>query len=215
MLPLKRMGWYFLATLTLLLTAKLALRPNEKNSYRVYTPRACTQLKPGEQMTLAEAHAIIQEAWDAWNSDSQNANQRIYVLYANPGESITIPLTLPVGTFPQDAKAGMTIPFTFGCQVIILNLGMKPESLVQSFFHELGHAQYNRRNPEVKNEIDSQGEAFKFSLESLAACHEELAYREAAEILEMPKTEPDKSAVARIASDPIWKKYWKKYSKQQ
>lgn len=204
MLPLKRMGWYFLATLTLLLTTKPALRSDEKDSYRVYTPKACAQLKPGEQMTPDEAHAIIREASDAWNSDSKNANWPVNVRYAKPGDSISI--TLSIGTFPQEG--GMTTPFSG--QVIVVNSEFIPESQVQTLFHELGHAHYNNRNPGVNNQIDSQAAAFKFSLESLAACDEELAYREGVAILGMSTAEPSKSALARIANDPIWKKYSKK-----
>lgn len=217
MLPLKRMGLYFLATFMLLLTTKPALRSDEKDTYRVYTPKACAQLKPREPMTLDEAQAIIMETQDAWNSDSGNANWRVLVLREKPGDSIAV----PVGTFPQDVKAGMSLSVAFRGQVIVLNLGMKPESLVQTLFHELGHARYNSispaaeinalsGSPDVQREIDSEATAIKFSLESLAACDEELAYREAAAILEMSKAEPYKSAVAKIANDPIWKRYSKK-----
>ena len=91
--------------------------------------------------------------------------------------------------------------------MIVVNGKMAPESSLSSFLHELGHATYMRAHPNGAERVAAEMAAILFFLEALGnEGLDELAYREARALTEMVD-EPYKSAVARIADHPIWKKY--------
>ena len=93
---------------------------------------------------------------------------------------------------------------------ITLNCLMVPESLLTTFFHELGHVTYEVEGGDTKDIVASEMAAIRACFHYCAAEGLEwLAYREAAAITQMAKEEPYKSAVARLRSenDPLWLKY--------
>jgi Zn-dependent peptidase ImmA (M78 family) len=153
-------------------------------------------------ITTADLQRIIKKYADIWNNDAKNAS--LWVVRADPGDSIAIPgVTFSTRDKP---KAGMNIPVR--AHLIVLNKKMVPESSLSTFFHEYGHARYLVTHQLHEDEIGSETEAIRFSLEALSnEGYINLAYREAENVKEMAKEEPYKSAVARLANDPLWKKY--------
>ena len=152
-------------------------------------------------LTIEDIGKVIKRYTDLWNSDTRKAP--LWVSGALPGSSIPIP-GINFGTTSQP-KAGLSIPVH--ANLIVLNQDMLPESLLTTFLHEYGHTIYRDTQP-VFDEIDSEVEAIRYSLatlenEDLA----DLAYREAAAVLSMATEDPYKTAVARLASDPLWIKY--------
>ena len=85
---------------------------------------------------------------------------------------------------------------------------MTPESLLVTFFHEYGHAFYEREHPGAFNEVDSEVAAICSSLElCVAEGFEELAYLEAKSVKGIAANEPYRSAVAKLADNELWRKY--------
>jgi hypothetical protein len=155
-----------------------------------------------EPVTAEDVQRLIRKYTDIWNRDRKNVP--LWVISAEPGDAIAIP-GITFGTSDKP-KAGMNI--SVHAHLIVLNRKMVPESLLSTFFHEYGHAKYtvtHRRHPD---EIASEAEAVRFSLEALASeGYPNLAYREADNVQHMAKEEPYKSALARLANDPLWRKY--------
>ncbi len=111
----------------------------------------------------------------------------------------------PLWALLTDTKAGMH--FRFNGFFILVNSAMVPESVLTTFFHEYGHAQYEREH-HVGNVVDSEVAAIRSSLQlSTEEGLEELAFREADAIKQMAANEPYRSAVAKLNDDPLWRKY--------
>lgn len=150
-------------------------------------------------MTLEQVQPIVQKYVNEWNA--QNPNYPMWVVLAKPGD----PLNIPGAMFPQN-KAGMEQPIH--AHLIVLNKNMVAESILTTFTHEYGHALYRRAHVHDFNEIDSEVAAIRSSLTILPKeGFEPLAYREAKAINEMADKEPDKSAVEKLKTDPLWRKY--------
>lgn len=153
-------------------------------------------------VTVEDVQRVIKKYTDIWNSDPKNVP--LWVVGAEPGDTIAIPgVTFSTTDKP---KAGMNIPVH--AHLIVLNKKMVPESLLSTFFHEYGHAKYLVTHQLHPDEIASETEAIRYSLEALAnEGFINLAYREAENAKQMAKEEPYKTAVARLANDPLWEKY--------
>jgi Zn-dependent peptidase ImmA (M78 family) len=157
-------------------------------------------------LTVEEAQRVIKKHADIWNNDPKNIP--LWVVAADSGDSIAIPGI----TFSTTEKpiAGMSISVQ-AHHLIVLNKRMVPESLLSTFFHELGHTKYEVKHPlhdDADDQIASETEAIRFSLEALTnEGFVDLAYREAENVKQMANKEPYKSAIARLANDPLWKKY--------
>jgi hypothetical protein len=103
-------------------------------------------------------------------------------------------------------RAGMH--FRFNGHFILVNAAMVPESIITTFFHEYGHAHYEREHRDSQNVVDSEVAAIRSSLElCVAEGLEDLAYREAAAIKNMAHEEPYRTAVQKLVTDPLWRKY--------
>jgi|SRR5450755_4518474 len=91
--------------------------------------------------------------------------------------------------------------------VICLREDVAPESLRTTFFHEYGHAIYEKDHHAPVNVIESEMAAI---LSSLQLCVDEglepLAYLEADAIKRITATDPYKTAVDRLASNYLWRK---------
>jgi hypothetical protein len=89
----------------------------------------------------------------------------LWVALVNPGAAITIPnTTLGMNKDPQQV-AGMTVRVRV--QLVVLREDMKPESSLTTFFHEYGHACYEREHPSAINQVDSEVAAIGSSLQSV------------------------------------------------
>lgn len=153
-------------------------------------------------MTVEEVKAIVQKYVDSWNAAGNRPP--LWVVLAEPGEDIRIPHV----TFGSRDKpsAGMELPVH--AHLIVLHKGMRPESLLPTFLHEFGHAQYRVSVPEPFDHVASEVAAIAHSLESLARENlDDLAYQEARAIVEMSSAEPYRSAIQRLASHQLWVKY--------
>jgi hypothetical protein len=153
-------------------------------------------------ITTEDVQRIIKKYADIWNNDPKNVP--LWVVGAEPGDGVAIPgVTFSTKDNP---KAGMNIPVH--AHLIVLNKKMVPENLLSTFFHEYGHARYLVTHQLHEDEVGSEREAIRFSLEALTnEGYINLAYREAENVKEMAKEEPYKSAVARLVNDPLWNKY--------
>jgi len=156
-------------------------------------------------MTREEVQLILQKYVNAWNSANHACH--LWVALANPGAAITIPNTT-FGTNKDDPQpvAGMNVRVHF--QLIVLREDMTPASLLTTFFHEYGHACYEREHPGAVDKVDSEVAAIRSSLElCVAEGVEELAYSEAKSVKEIAANEPYRSAVEKLADDELWLKY--------
>jgi len=154
---------------------------------------------PQTQMTSEQVQAIVQKYVNEWNTE--NPNYPMWIVLAGPGD----PLNIPGATFPQNT-AGMEQPIN--AHLIVLNKNMVAESILTTFAHEYGHAVYRRGHTHNFNDVDSEVAAIRSSLTILPKEDlEPLAYREAKAINEMAAKEPYKSAVQRLESDSLWRKY--------
>ncbi len=135
-------------------------------------------------MTFEQAKTVVLKYVGIWNA-------------AYPAT----PLWAQVAPIP----AGMH--FRFNGFFILVNGAMFPESVVTTFFHEYGHAHYEREHG-GGNVVDSEAAAIRSSLQlSTQEGLEELAFREADAIKQMAANEPYRSAVAKLNDDPLWRKY--------
>jgi len=155
-------------------------------------------------MTREEVQLILQKYVNVWNS--VNSGCHLWVALANPGAAITIPnTTFGMNKDPQQV-AGMNV--RVHVQLIVLREDMTSESLLTTFFHEYGHACYEREHPGGIDIVDSEVAAIRSSLElCVVEGVEELAYREAKSVKEIAADEPYRSAVAKLAEDELWRKY--------
>jgi hypothetical protein len=155
-------------------------------------------------MTREEVQLILHKYVNVWNSANHGCH--LWVALANPGAAITIPdITFGMTKNPQQV-AGMNI--RVHVQLIVLREDMTPESLLVTFFHEYGHACYEREHPGAFNEVDSEAAAICGSLElCVAEGFEELAYREAKSVKGIAADEPYRSAIAKLADNELWRKY--------
>jgi hypothetical protein len=144
---------------------------------------------------------IIKTYTDNWNSNPKHLP--LWVTGAAPGDNIQIPgVTFSSANKPE---AGMSIAVR--AELIVLNQAMVPESLLSTFLHEYGHTMYRTTHAHPV-EVDSEIAAIRFSLNALAKEGlEKLAYREADSVKQMASAEPYRTAIRRLASDPLWKKY--------
>lgn len=158
----------------------------------------------GGQMALSldQVKPVIQKYVDDWKT--RNPQNPLWVSLASPGDPINVPgVTFGTAVSP---KAGMELPIH--AHLIVLNRNMVPESILTTFTHEYGHAQYRVAHPNDFQEIGSEIAALKSSLTILPSeGFEYLAHREASAFKEMARDEPYRSAVARLAADPLWRKY--------
>jgi hypothetical protein len=135
-------------------------------------------------MTLEDVHRIIRKYVTEWNARRPDA--QLYALVSVP-------------------QAGMHLRFSG--YFIWVHAGMVPESILTTFFHEYGHAEYENEHQQVEY-IATEVAAI---LSSLTLCvaegFEQLAYREAENMKLLASNEPYKSAVARLQDNPVWRKY--------
>jgi hypothetical protein len=154
-------------------------------------------------LTLEQVQLIVQKYVNDWNN--QNPKYFLWVCLANPGDSINIP-GVRFGA-PEKPMAGMEVPID-SQMLIVINKNMLPESILQTFTHELGHALYRLAHPNDFQIVDSEVAAVHSSLTILPReGFESLAYREAKAFQEMANDEPYRSALERISNDPLWRKY--------
>jgi hypothetical protein len=155
-------------------------------------------------MTREDVQQIVQKYVNVWNSASSGCH--LWVALAKPGAAIAIPdITFGMTKDPQ-LVAGMNI--RVHVQLIVLREDMIPESLLTTFFHEYGHACYEREHPGATNEVDSEVAAIRSSLRlCVVEGFEELAYREATSVKQIAADEPYRSAVTKLADDELWRKY--------
>jgi hypothetical protein len=149
-----------------------------------------------------QVQSIVQKYADDWNN--RNPKYPLWVFLVGPGDPINIP-GVKFCT-PENPKAGMAV--SINAQLIVINRNMVPESILQTFTHEYGHALYWLAHPDDFNEVDSEVAAVKSSLTILPAeGFGELAYREAKAFKEMAKDDPYRSALERLNIDQLWLKY--------
>jgi hypothetical protein len=155
-------------------------------------------------MTREEVQLILQKYVNIWNGANRGCH--LWVALAYPGDAITIPdITFGMTKDPQRV-AGMNV--LVHIQLIVLREDMTPENLLTTFFHEYGHACYEREHSGALDEVDSEVAAIRSSLRlCVAEGFEELAYREAQLVKEIAVNEPYRSAVAKLADDELWQKY--------
>jgi hypothetical protein len=154
-------------------------------------------------MTREEVLEVITQVSLAWNNDP--ANEKVWVIGANPGDLVSIPNYVRFHSTEKPA-AGMTI--NLRGFAMILNMGIVPDSLLTTFFHELGHVKHRQDLGREFDPIESEIWAVKFSLEALEShgCVA-LAYREAEAIKTMASEDPYRSAVELLKNDPVWLRY--------
>jgi hypothetical protein len=153
-------------------------------------------------MTQQQTSDLIKKYTERWNNEKRKPP--LWVVGAHPGDSICIPGL----TFANkgDMKAGMEI--LISAQVIVLNQDMLPDSIASTFLHEYGHALHRNSKAGSIDWVESEIDAIKFSLSALSEEGlDDIAYREAATVLQMTSDEPYKSAVSRLSEDPVWKKF--------
>jgi hypothetical protein len=157
-------------------------------------------------MTLEQAQLVVQKYVEPWNRSIGRIPLWVYL--AKPGGSINIPGVTFGMTADPEKIAGMH--YHLHAYLIVLREGMLPESIVTTFFHEYGHAQYELGHA-VVDIIESEVAAIRSSLElCVVEGIEELAYREAEAVRAMAVDEPYRSAVERLKGDALWRKYSKK-----
>jgi len=111
----------------------------------------------------------------------------------------------PLWALAASLKAG--IHFRFNGHFIVVNSDMIPESVLTTFFHEYGHAKYERDHAPI-DVVESEMAAIRSSLELCTQeGFESLAYREAEAIKQIASQEPYTSAAARLSADALWRKY--------
>jgi hypothetical protein len=153
-------------------------------------------------LTLEQVQPIIQKYVHLW--ETLNPKRPMWVSLAGPGDPVNVP-GVRFGT-PEKPVAGMENQIT--AVLIIINKNMIPDSILTTFTHEYGHAEYREAHPNNFQEIDSEVAAVKSSLTILPKeGFVYLAYKEAKAVKEMSKDEPYRSAVQRLANDPLWTKY--------
>jgi hypothetical protein len=151
-------------------------------------------------LTNEQVQPIVQRYVSDWSS--RNPKYPLWVQLAAPGDRLYI----PGATFLPEKEAGMSM--SIHAYLIVLSNRMVPESILQTFTHEYGHAQYWLAHPNDFNAVDSEVAAVKSSLTMLPKeGFDYLAYREAKAIKVMSKVEPYQSAVSRLSTDPLWIKY--------
>jgi hypothetical protein len=154
-------------------------------------------------MTHADVQALIAKYTAVWNSDAQKAP--LWVIGANPGDRLQIP-GVTFGNSRDLKKAGMEMPLR--AHLIVINQAMIPESILTTFLHEYGHALHRYSTPSAWSRVDSEVEAIRFSLATLDSENlSQLAYREADAVKNMASEEPYKSAITKLAENPVWRKY--------
>ncbi len=129
-----------LATLTLLLLLNYTQTAGDQN------------LGKGRQMslTLEQVQPIVQKYVDDWNR--RNPQYPLWVSLAPPGDAIIVPgVTFSTTASP---RAGMELPIH--AHLVVINKSMVPESILQTFTHEYGHAQYRVAHPKDFQEVDSE-----------------------------------------------------------
>lgn len=156
-------------------------------------------------LTIEQVQPIVQKYVDEWKG--HNPQYPLWVSLASPGDSINVPgVTFSTTASP---KAGMEL--AIHAHLIVINRSMVPESILTTFTHEYGHAQYRIVHPNDFREVDSEIAPIKSSLIILPSeGFEYLAYREASAFKEMAREEPYRSAVQRLAAYPLWRKYSEK-----
>jgi hypothetical protein len=155
-------------------------------------------------LTIEQVQPIVQRYVNDWNSRNRSPKYPLWVILAGPGDPINIP-GATFGTL-ENPKAGMEFPVN--AHLILINKGMMPESILTTFTHEYGHAQYRLAHQNDFQEVDSEVAAVKSSLTILPKeGFEYLAYREAKAIKEIAKEEPYRGALQRLSTDPVWIKY--------
>jgi len=155
-------------------------------------------------MKREEVQPILEKYVNLW--DKANPKYHLWVALAKPGAAITIPdVTFGMTKDPQEV-AGMNIGVH--AHLVVLLEDMVAESLLTTFFHEYGHACYEREHPDGGNAVESEMAAIRSSLElCVAEGFEDLAYREAKSVIEMAEVQPYRSAVARLSNDELWRQY--------
>jgi hypothetical protein len=166
------------------------------NVLTIYSERGNAQA-----LTLEQVQFVVNKYTNEWNA--RNPQYPLWVYTTGPGDPISVPGA--GANFGRD-KGGMEI--AIHAEVILLNKSMVPESILTTFTHEYGHAQYRLAHPTNFDTVDSEVAAIRSSLTILPKeSFESLAYREAKAIKEMANMEPYKSALQKLANDPLWKKY--------
>ena len=149
-----------------------------------------------KSFTNEDFQRIAKKYLEAWGAGS--GAPFIWVIVAMPNASV--PLNIPGISFGVEGLPVAGVTREVRGYMIVVNGKMAPESSLSSFLHELAH-------PTGAEAVAAEMAAILFFLEALGnEGLDELAYREARALTEMVD-EPYKSAVARIADHPIWKKY--------
>lgn len=142
---------------------------------------------------------LIKKYADLWNSNP--ANLPLWVIAAKPGDQINVPKI----TFRTAEGVTTGMEMLVQAHIIMLNEDLSPENLLSTFLHEYGHARYRAAHLDQFDEIASETEAIRYSLKALVEeGFPKLAHREALKIQQMAHVEPYKSAVLRLANDPVW-----------
>lgn len=161
-------------------------------------------------MTIDQADHIITSAAKEYNAHAR-ASQRneIAVVGAEPGSAISIPTGMTFSGPNGTVAAGMHQTLTV--DVLVINRTMRPESMVSTFFHELGHAVFEATHAKPWKEIDNEAFAIAYSLRCL---HQHgldlLARSEAASVQEMATADPYKGAVSKLQAEKNG--WWVKYA---
>jgi hypothetical protein len=153
-------------------------------------------------LTVEQVQPIVEKYVTEWNN--RTPRHPLWVTLASPGD----PINVPGVTFGAvgGLKAGMELPIC--AHLIVINRIMVPESLLTTFTHEFGHAEYRVAHPNDWQEVDSEVAAIKSSLTILVKeGFDYLAFREANALKEMTRDEPYRSAIERLAADALWIKY--------
>lgn len=153
-------------------------------------------------LTAEEVQAIVHKYVESWNANGDTSP--MWVVLAAPGDSLSIP-GVTFGS-REEPRAGMELPLQ--AHLIALNQNMRPESLLSTFFHEVGHARYRVSHAATFDHVESEVEAIVHSLESLAAENLDwLAFQEVQAVIQMGSAEPYLSAIQQLAAHPLWRKY--------
>jgi hypothetical protein len=154
-------------------------------------------------MTSEQVQGVIDKYVDKASAASPI---KLWVCLAKPGQALTIPGMTFGMTKDPNTVAGMH--YHVNAYVICLRDDLAPESLLTTFFHEYGHATYEKDHRVTADVIESEMAAI---LTSLQLCLDEglepLAYREADAIKKITATDPYKTAVERLAANLLWRKY--------
>jgi hypothetical protein len=156
-----------------------------------------------KSLTNEDFQRIAKKYLEAWGAGP--GAPFIWVIVAMPNASV--PLNIPGVAFGAEGLPVAGLTREVRGYMIVVNGKMAAEGSLSSFLHELGHATYMRTHPNGAEAVAAEMAAILFFLEALGnEGLDELAYQEARAFAEMVD-EPYKSAVARIADHPIWKKY--------